>query len=145
MESPPCVSPVTCFENGWRDEESLGNEKHYLFIVPGFGEVRKGRVQEESTRISINSVSFIVCIGHSLVWGNVVLLDYSIWLVYRAGTDMKISLAGWKRVTCFESIMTFLLYCPSWVRMCDFLIPPTWYLHFLTWNIWQSLVALEAL
>lgn len=92
------------------------------------GEERKGARREH--RISINSVSFIECRGHSLVWGNVVLLDYNIWLACRAGTDrtataMNILLPGWKGVMCFD-IMTFLLYCHTWVRICDFLIPPTW-------------------
>lgn len=129
MEIPACVPPVVCWENGWRDKERLGNVKHHPFVLLGFGEVRKGRGQEESTGISINSVIFIECKGHSLVWGNVVLLDYNIWLACRAGTDrtttaMKIFLTGWKRVTCFD-IMTFLSYYHTWVRICDFLIPPT--------------------
>lgn len=133
---------------GWRKTRKW---EALSFCCAEFGEVRKGRVQEKSTRISINSVSFIECRGQSLVWGNVVLLDYNVWLAHRAGTDrtatgIKISLARWKRVTCFESIMTLLLHCHTRVRICDFLIPPTWYyLNFLTWNSWQSSVALEAL
>lgn len=72
INSPPCVAPAAWMK-GWRKIRKWAAPSS---CVHGAKERSIGRRQEENTRMKLNPTSFIGFRGHSLVWGNVLLLDY---------------------------------------------------------------------